>query len=82
MNLNKLIETRVALYLQNYFGVAGSVNNRDFRITKSGYKLFALTALKIKLEVSYSTSSPPRLEEVRLNGIVVCPVKFVSRCVL
>lgn len=65
--------------LVNYFGVAGSVNNRDFRISKSGYKHFAHALLKLKLEVSYSTSSPPRLEEVRLNGIVVCPVKFVSR---
>ncbi|EAT42188.1 AAEL006252-PA [Aedes aegypti] len=65
--------------LVNYFGVAGSVNNRDFRITKSGYKQFAHTLLKIKLEVSYSTSSPPQLEEIRLNGVVICPVKFVSR---
>ncbi|XP_058824444.1 uncharacterized protein LOC131685060 [Topomyia yanbarensis] len=65
--------------LVNYFGTSSSSNNRDFRITKQGYTLFAQTTLTIKLEVSYSTALQPWLEEVRLNQILQCPSKTSIR---
>uniref|UniRef100_A0A1Q3FNW4 Putative trypsin-like serine protease n=1 Tax=Culex tarsalis TaxID=7177 RepID=A0A1Q3FNW4_CULTA len=65
--------------LVNYFGTSNSTNNRDFLITKQGYTLYAHSTLKLKLEVSYSTVLQPWLEEVRLNGDLLCPLRRVAR---
>ncbi|XP_053693691.1 uncharacterized protein LOC128741727 [Sabethes cyaneus] len=65
--------------LVNYFGTSSSLNNRDFRITKQGYTVYAHSTLSLKLEVSYSTSSQPRPIEVRLNGVIQCPLKPTAR---
>ncbi|XP_055639693.1 transmembrane protease serine 11B-like [Toxorhynchites rutilus septentrionalis] len=67
--------------LVNYFGVSRSLNNRDFRIVKQGYSLYAHSVLPLKLEVSYSTTLPPRPAEVRLNGIIICPLISVRAAI-
>ncbi|XP_058446576.1 transmembrane protease serine 11B-like protein isoform X2 [Malaya genurostris] len=61
--------------LVNYFGTSRSTNSRDFHISKQDHTLFAAATLNLTLEVSFSTTSQPLLEEVRLNGLLQCPLK-------
>lgn len=65
--------------LVNYFGTSNSSNHRDFFISKQGYTLYVHSTLKLKLEVSYSTVLQPWLQEVRLNGDLLCPTRRVTR---
>ncbi|XP_055547588.1 uncharacterized protein LOC129731533 [Wyeomyia smithii] len=65
--------------LVNYFGTCTSTNNRDFRIAKSGYTVYAHSSITLKLDVSYSTTVQPKPVEVRLNGVLQCPLKASSR---
>uniref|UniRef100_A0A182P2J7 Peptidase S1 domain-containing protein n=1 Tax=Anopheles epiroticus TaxID=199890 RepID=A0A182P2J7_9DIPT len=60
--------------LTNYFGRISTIDHQSFHIANLTYPLRAGTVVKIPLEVSYTTTSPPTLSRVEVNGVTICPV--------
>uniref|UniRef100_A0A182UJ90 Peptidase S1 domain-containing protein n=1 Tax=Anopheles melas TaxID=34690 RepID=A0A182UJ90_9DIPT len=60
--------------LTNYFGRISTIDHQSFHIANLTYPLRAGTVVKIPLEVSYTTGSPPAVSRIEVNGVTICPV--------
>uniref|UniRef100_A0A182JX85 Peptidase S1 domain-containing protein n=1 Tax=Anopheles christyi TaxID=43041 RepID=A0A182JX85_9DIPT len=60
--------------LTNYFGRISTIDHQSFHIANLTYPLRAGTVVKIPLEVSYTTVTPPTIIRIEVNGVTICPV--------
>ncbi|XP_049281803.1 complement C1r subcomponent-like protein isoform X1 [Anopheles funestus] len=60
--------------LTNYFGRVSTIDHHSFHIANLTYPLRAGTVVRIPLEVSYTSVTPPTVVRIEVNGVTVCPV--------
>ncbi|XP_053667496.1 complement C1r subcomponent-like protein [Anopheles marshallii] len=63
--------------LTNYFGRVSTIDHQSFHIANLTYPLRAGTVVKIPLEVSYTSVTPPAIVRIEVNGVTICPVNTV-----